>query len=324
MHVDPVLSAFAADPAAQAGAQDRMLAARDRWRHRPDVAPVLAECGRLAEGASFESCSHLRALLDDEGALPFVSHWFVAMAQAWEMVPLAQLPFRHSYSGGVGAIHLHRVGRVTLAALLVEPRAAVAPATIAFTDCERRERVLAGEGQAIIYRHVAGAPPLVQRLSVQPGAQIACDGEHSRAFVALDAPLVLLRLARDRVQAVPTKEIEIATGRIVHRASASLAEGRAQLAAALLGAMGRRDAATTLADYASGEAGGCGQTGEGARWEAMRNALALDTATGFAALCEIADRPEDPLQPQAAALRHSLRTAYPQLAQWRRDRCRAS
>ena len=72
--------------------------------------------------------------------------------------------------------------------------------------------------------------------------------------------------------------------------------------------MGRTDAAPVLADYA------CGQADGGARWEALRQALALDTAAGFAGLNRLAEDPTDELAPVARALRDSLCTAYPQLA----------
>lgn len=116
----------------------------------------------------------------------------------------------------------------------------------------------------------------------------------------------------------PTRQVDIATDAIVHRASASPAEGRAELAAALLGAMEREDAAPALASYA------CGQTGEGARWQALRNALALDARVGFEALCQIADRGDDPLAGEANALRERLCTTYPQLANLQDQLCLAN
>ena len=50
------------------------------------------------------------------------------------------------------------------------------------------------------------------------------------------------------------------------------------------------------------------------RWEAVRECLGLDTATGFHLLGEIARRVGDPIQPEAAALRVQLLEAHPQLA----------
>ena len=308
MHVDPALRAFARDAVQIAAAQGRVLAAKEEWAHSGRVAPVLADCARLAEGSDLVRCGALGALMAGEGAQAFVEGWICAMARAWRDAPLAQMPFRHSYSGGSGAMHLHRAGGVTLALLIVEPGAAMPPRTIAFTDCDRWELVIAGNGQGRAYDWSGAGPPEITHLVLRPGLRLACDRSRSRAIVSLDTPLVSLRVSRERPSPRPTSEVEIATGHVVHWASACPAEGRAQLSAALLGAMGRADAAPVLADYA------CGQADGGARWEALRQALALDTAAGFAGLNRLAEDPTDELAPVARALRDSLCTTYPQLA----------
>lgn len=318
MRVDPALAAFASDPSGMARAQGRVLSARTAWAARPEVRAVLADCAKWGRDGRFEDCTHLRQLISGGGAREFAEGWLAAMIAAWRKTPLAQVPFRHSYSGGTGAVHLHSADRVTLALMVVEPQAASHPRTIAFTDCERHEIVLAGRGEAVCYDRVANGPPQRDARILAPGARLSRDKERSRAIVSLDTPLVLLRIARDPEVAEPLREVEIATGRVVHRASTSPADGRAELAAALLGAMGRSDAAPTLADYA------CGQAGEGARWQALRNALALDTAEGFEALCRVAERPEDPIADDAADLRDRLCTSYPQLANMREEQCLVS
>ena len=317
MHVDPALRAFASDGRAQAAVQDRVLAAREAWKARPEVAGVLADCVRLGEGAGFDDCEAHADLLTLDRARKFAAGWFAAMAEAWREVRLAQMPFRHSYSGGAGVLHLHREAGVTLALLLGEPRAAATPQTIAFNDCERREIVLAGAGNAAVYEWRDGSQPETARLALEPGILFCGDYSRSRAIVALDAPLVLLRVSRDSDRPRPMREVEIATGRVVHRASGTAADGRAELCAALLGAMARSDAAPMLAVFARGAAG------EGARWQALRNALALDTGIGFRALCDIAACSGDPIRRDAMALRDRLSTTYPQLANWPANPCPA-
>ena len=76
---------------------------------------------------------------------------------------------------------------------------------------------------------------------------------------------------------------------------------------ALLGRMGRSDAAPAMATIA------CEQGGTALRWQALRECLSLDTATGFAALGEVARRPDDELAAAAGALRSQLIESYPQL-----------
>ena len=309
MHVDPALLTFAGDPSAQATAQDRVLAASAKWRRRADVAQVLADCEALDDGADFADCESLSGLLRGTNAQAFVQGWLAAMAEAMRADPLAQLPFRHSDTKGTGAIHLHRAGRATLALLLIEKRAAAQPASVVFSDSERHEIVLAGRAQALSLHDVPGSPPEGSAGELLPGSVFHGDARHSRAFVSVDAPLALLRVVRDHAEPTPTREVEIASGRVVHRASSSAADGRAELAAALLGAMGRSDAAPVLGRYA------CGKGGEGARWQALRNALALDTGDGFEALCQLANRPDDPLGGDAAQLLHRLCTSYPTACQ---------
>ena len=308
MHVDPALRAFAGDAVQIAAAQVRVVSAKEEWASSDRVAPILADCETLARDGAMDCRSALGALMAGEGAQAFVDGWVCAMTRAWRNAPLAQIPFRHSYSGGSGAMHLHRAGGVTLALLIVEPNAAMPPRTIAFTDCDRWELVIAGNGRGRAYDWSGAGPPEVTNLVLQPGLRLACDRSRSRAIVSLDTPLVILRVSCERPCPRATSEVEIATGRVVHRASACPAEGRAQLSAALLGAMGRADAAPVLANYA------CGQADGGARWEALRHALALDTAAGFAGLSRLAEDPGDELAPAARALRASLCTTYPQLA----------
>ena len=318
MHIDPALRHYASDHAAIVGAQGRVNLAKARWQARDDTGKILKDCSTFAKGAALAECALLSELMAGAAAADFAGEWLTAMVEAWRADPLAQGPFRHSRSGGVGTIQLHRVGRVTLSLIAIEPQLDAPARTIAFTDCERHEVVLAGTGRGIAYAFEANRPLRGSPLPLRPGTRFSGDKDHARAILALDAPLVLLRLVREPEYPAPTRQVDIATGAIVHRASASPAEGRAELAAALLGAMKREDAAPALASYA------CGQTGEGARWQALRNALALDTRVGFEALCRIADRGADPLAGEADTLRERLCTAYPQLANLQDQLCLAN
>ena len=76
---------------------------------------------------------------------------------------------------------------------------------------------------------------------------------------------------------------------------------------ALLGRMGRREAAPTMAAMAR-ESGS-----EALRWQALRECLALDTKEGFEALTDVARATGDPLAMPAGALRAQLVEAHPEL-----------
>ena len=77
---------------------------------------------------------------------------------------------------------------------------------------------------------------------------------------------------------------------------------------ALLGRMDRADAAPLLAGIAQE------QGSDALRWQALREALALDTLAGFQALTAIARSDDDALAPAAGTLRSQLVETYPQLA----------
>ena len=93
----------------------------------------------------------------------------------------------------------------------------------------------------------------------------------------------------------------------MHRASGCRAESQREMATALLGRMGRNDAAPLLAELAmSGSAH--------IRWQTLRECLSLDTGEGFAVLSRIAADPRDELAVPAGALRARLLEAHPQLS----------
>jgi len=76
---------------------------------------------------------------------------------------------------------------------------------------------------------------------------------------------------------------------------------------AVLGRMECREAAPVLAEIAAQEGA------DSLRWQALREGLVLDTATGFRTLCAVAETACDPLAAPAAALRDSLVRAHPSL-----------
>ena len=122
------------------------------------------------------------------------------------------------------------------------------------------------------------------------------------------ATLAMLKLQRRVCAGAVTREYALADGRLVHQAASSPRESRLELTAALLGRMGRSDAAPLLAAMAE-EHGS-----ESLRWQALRECLTLNTAAGFATLSRIARQADDPLAAPAGALRAQLLESYPQLA----------
>jgi hypothetical protein len=131
----------------------------------------------------------------------------------------------------------------------------------------------------------------------------------AQIFIRVPGIAVLLKLQRLDGSGALSCEYALDDGRLVHQAAGTPRDSRLELTAALLGRMGRSDAAPLLAAMAE-EAGS-----PHLRWQALRECLGLDSGTGFAALTAIARRSEDPLAVPAGALRAQLLEAYPQLAE---------
>jgi hypothetical protein len=177
--------------------------------------------------------------------------------------------------------------------------------------------VIAGEGWArLTIRRPSGAFRQ-ERKRLAKDSSTAVDLAHETLFVeSVERRLVRLRLHRDAPQAGPTREFSLADGRLVLQSSGDVRQSRQEMMLALLGRMKRTEAAPLIAEIA-------GEDGPDAlRWQALRESLALDTGSGFAALCRIARAPLDPLAAPAGVLRAQLIEAHPQLLVFEESLCR--
>ena len=193
-------------------------------------------------------------------------------------------------------------------ALRVRPRAL----TAAFSPGETHDHVLAGAGKAqrveIAAETGAGAELVASPCELVPGTIARRDGARQSLLIEdVSATLVILRLQRRPGCGSVTREFSLADGAMVHQATANPRESRLELTAALIGRMGRADAAPLLAAMAEE------QSGPSLRWQALRESLGLDTAEGFAALTRIARRAGDTLAGPAEAMRSQLLARYPEL-----------
>lgn len=184
--------------------------------------------------------------------------------------------------------------------------------TASFSPGETHDRVIAGRGRGRLFDIAAetttGDELASTHLELAPGTISQRDGAHQSLLIdEADTTLVILRLQRRPACGTVTRELRISDGAFVHQAAANPRESRFELAAALLGRMGRSDAAPLLAAMAE-EHGG-----QSLRWQALRECLGLDTNAGFAALSRIAARDGDELAAPALALRAQLLAAHPVL-----------
>lgn len=318
MRVDRTIAAMRADRTALQRAQARAAAAAKRWRENGRVAPILAELAEYGRGAPLSSCPALAALFEagaEAGA--FVGQFCRAQAAAMARERFLQVAFRHNWDGRASTLLLARHGAAQLALVAIEP-GTYETSSAAFSDAVRHEAIVAGAASA--RRTVRGERGEFTHdaLELTGGARLALDLSSRALFVErVTTRLVSLRLHRANPGAAPSREYDLTSGQLRHQASGDVRASRKEAMLALLGRMGRKEAAPTMAAIAR-EAGS-----DGLRWQALREALALDTAEGFRALCEVASAPADPLAMPAGALRAQLVEAHPELLALEETPCRA-
>lgn len=313
----PELEALRRDDTPQRHAQARLVAVLAQWRAGPArfLEPELA---RFGDGAELDDLPLLSALFAsrDPAATGFIAELVARLVAELGASPLGQVPLRHYTDDLITSLMLARHARATLALQAVDGAGLArraAPVSVSFPPSETIERVLAGSARADSIRVTAqrpgGAELAVDSVELAPGTVWRRDGGcEALALREVAGGLVTLKLQRRVADGDVTREYRLADGALVHQAAGSPRDSRLELTAALLGRMGRTDAAPLLGAMAE-------ETGSASlRWQALRECLALDAATGFAALTTLARRSDDPLAAPAGALRAQLLETYPQLA----------
>lgn len=325
MRIDPALAALTADPAPLFGAGE---AARG-WNEHPAVAPVLEELADYGADRALADCPRLlRLSAGGEEALRFARRAASAATRHLTSAPLAAWPWRHFSNGVLHSVTLAAAGEASLSLALIDgaawtaERDPSAPDLAAFQPGSLNAVVVGGAGRVRLLCNRSGDPARARiearPLALAPGTAFAIDGEREAlALDAIDGLLLTLRLYRRPVGDTPARQYAVASGALVHQAASERADSQAELMMALLRAMDRSDAAPTIAALARSGA-------PPARWQALRECLALDSATGFAVLVDVAGQADDPLCAPARQLVESLAAQHPALARMREDLlCRA-
>lgn len=317
MRIDPILQALRGNPTPQRRAQRAVEGAKEAWKRHEDVALMLEELEAYGVGASLDHCPMLDSVINEpHRAAILVNDLCSRMGKALDNEPLGQVPFRHQYAGGISVVQLAEYGRAALSLVcyerLLEDRRETAQ-TVCFVGGERHEIYLAGSASSeiieIIEEHSNHAVLDRRSETLAAGGTLSITGERMTKLVRhVHGRLVMLRLSRAPAQPQTAREFRLDNGQLVHRASGQREESRLELAMALLGQMGRTDAADALEDIAF-------EGSDHIRWQALRTCLSLDTGRGFAALSRIASNPADSLSEVAGSLRASLIEAHPQLSQ---------
>ncbi|MCJ2187718.1 hypothetical protein [Novosphingobium beihaiensis] len=293
------------------------------WRAGPAVAPVLSAMEHFGRGDPLEKCAPLARLFADEqaAAMDFVQSFAEAGLGGLGRYPLGQLPLLHGTRQAAPALVLASSGRASLALAAYDGSVLAsmpAPKTAKFVPRETWIHVLEGSGEAelVLLRGEGGGEErgVLQSgsLALRPGTVAYRYGRRQALQVrSADGSLVLLRLQRRFPCREPAREYSLPDGALVHQAAARAEDTLLELAVTLLGRMNRQDAVAPMVRIASGALDI--EAGESLRWQAMREAIALDAAAGLDLLSVLATSPGDPLAQPAAALRASLLEVCPRL-----------
>ena len=316
MRIDQELSALRSSPQPMRAAQAVLEQARDEWIAQVAEGRLVPELALYASGealASLPALSHLMTNL--AAAQSLADSLTAAMIPAMRSKPFALVPFRHQSTRYHCIVELARSGTAALSLMVYWRRGAGRSETVCFTSGERREICLRGKAEArelgLVASDSAVATLTDQAFTINSGWAAGYDNAHATKLVEqVASPMVILRLARDALCPMPAREYRIEDGALVHQSAADRIDSRREMALAVLGSMGRRDALPAmLAASSSGP--------PHVRWEAVRQMLALDTATGFRALSTMADDPADELSAPAQQLRSALMRSHPALASLR-------
>lgn len=290
-----------------------MAKALSAWRREPAAAPVLAAMKRFGAGAALASCGPLAELFTQGTARApeFADSLVVAALAALDGNPLGQLPLPHGASDAVPTLVLARDDDATLAIVAYDGAVLAMlppPGTARFRPVESWNCVLRGCGAADVVRWREGCLPEIQRIALGQGQVHYRRGDATAVEVRrADGALVVLRLERALRDAEPVREVRLADGALLHRASARRADSRDELIVSLLGRMERMDAIPGLAALALGEGG------EALRWRALCEVIVLDAVAGVELLQQVAADGQDPLAAQAAQLCETLFASRPEL-----------
>lgn len=225
--------------------------------------------------------------------------------------PFARPPLRIVGGGtGTGGIVLAERGAVRLTLRLYPVEAAAAPTTALFVPGHAALRILAPGGAELRCHHVAvseaeeagaftaatASPCRSDALRpLVPGETLCFDTARTSFTIERQrGDLLMLELAVQPPSRLPIRAYDIATGRLVHVAASRRDSSFRQMALALLRTLGRPDAAplfvaeTRADDFA-------------ARWNAMRELIALDPAAARLHLAAMAASDPHPEVRAAAA-----------------------
>lgn len=313
------LQALRVDDRPQRQAQADLTRIMAGWRASPLGSGLERSIQAYAQGEQLEHLPPFARLFapGDPAARRLADEFIGKFAGVLRANPWGQVPVPCKLDDTAATIVLAAAGNAALVLQAIDGsglRSRPAALTVSFSPGETHDHILSGTATARRIELAAEDENRAELVSTPcefgVGSVARRDGSRQALLIeTVSSTLIILRLQRRPASGSVTREFNLAGGLLAHQATANPRESRFELAAALLGRMGRSDAAPLLAAMAE-ERGG-----QSLRWQALKESISLDTAEGFAALTRIASCASDELGAPAAALHAQLVATYPELAE---------
>ncbi|WP_416831357.1 MAG: hypothetical protein ACMUJI_14600 [Erythrobacter sp.] len=313
MQVHPAIAALRADPPLQRRATAEVEAALFLWDQHEHVSAVHRDLLRYAAGEDLTRLPMLASLMEELAvAQDYVGSFISAIIPALREHPLAEVPLRQSRSPGYSRLLLWQEAGVTLSLSTYEPVSSnTEPETAQFADCERNELLVSGEASGWHFSVCDQGRVKADRKSWRQGDSICCHARReSRQFVGVQRSVTLLQLIRTPKRPAPTLVYNLADSALVQQSSGDKRASQQVMALGVLGALGNSAAIAPMIAFASDPS-----HDTTARWEAVRQVLALDARAGLNLLSELSSCQADPLAQPARSLHRDLLQRQPELAQ---------
>lgn len=311
MRVHPDIAALRGDPVAQRRARAAMEAALDGWERDTAVADIKRDFRAFASGTALADLPALASLLTDHSrARDFAAHLVSQFCHALRQERLGEVPFRHRSSEGYARLQIMQTRGAMLSLCVFEPlESATTAQTAQFLDCEMHEIVIAGRAHAMFYR-LDDAEGIAARKEVwEPGQRTTLHPlRDMRQIVRVEHSLLVIQLTRTPERPAPSREYRIADGALLQTVSGDKRASALVMALGVLGALGQARTLDAIVAFARNRAGDTE-----ARWEAVRQVLAMDAGAGMALLGSLVHDGDDPLAQPATDLAAQLIAAHPQL-----------
>ena len=285
--------------------------AREAWLVRPETLSIADALGRYGSGQDLKACKALDTLMRDHRlAKALVGELMDEVLPVLRQNSLAEAPFRFKVSQGLATVQLMQSGGAILSLTAYEPLpGSEAPPTALFSDREVHELVLCGEALGVSHRWEGEGRLTSAQHLWQQGSKVMLRARcEARQILKVEHSLLLLQLTREPERPSPTRLVSLETGETQHIASGDKSASQAVMALSVLGALKTRASLEVMEQTACNLA-----EDQDVRWEALRQALGIDTACGLKLLTELQERIDDPLAIPARALGAQLFKAQPEL-----------